>query len=316
MKAVLLDLPPRDAFALSLLIGKMRPDWHCQAAQATQTGSAPQGDLVVLDLAGWDKAAMQDDAATDARLAALLGDRAAVLLTRAVPAHDDAARAAADRQARRWAARGWTALRRPFRAADMREALAQAEPHMRAAASRSAAAPRAASLPPAMAERAATVPADPPTTFFSTSLFGPALGEPAAPQPLDALPPPAVGMGRLTLAQLRTCLGSSPHAACVHFLQALAARLHEGLPFEISLTMVNGLIFHPGEHWVAENTPLSVLRMVCRSRALVRHARFMPLNARVHPADRAAQRGMRLHALDDMLYTLAHMAECRLPEAY
>lgn len=303
MQVALMDLPERDAFALSLLIEKMRPTWRCQAARA---GSMPAADVLVLDLArqGWP--ANVDEASVDERLDALLGERIAVLLTPPLPERPQA-REVASRQAARWAERGWTVLSRPFRAQQMREALEQAERHVGARAGRHPVTPGAAAGPGMSAM------AEPPITSFSTTLFGQVLHSATAVPAAHALPPPEVGEGSLSLAGFLACAGSSPHESCLSFLQKLGSHLDAGQPVEMHLTMINGLIFHPAENWAASNMPLSVLRMVCKSRSLVAHIKLNGIDARINPADRAIQRGMRIYPLEEMLYTLARMADCRLP---
>ena len=78
MQVVLLNLPERDAFALSLLIGRMQPVWRCQAARG---GQVLPGDLVVLDLVNLIDGDDVSPAVLDERLHAVVGNRAAVLLT-------------------------------------------------------------------------------------------------------------------------------------------------------------------------------------------------------------------------------------------
>lgn len=325
MQVVLLDLPERDAFAISLLISKMRPAWGCQASRSSP--SPLPGDLLVLDISGRQVADV-DETSLDAWLNTQVGGRPAVLLTAALPAPDKA-RAAASGQLARWRQRGWSVLPRPFSATQMCDALQAAERHAATgargqgqAASAPAAAPSAPQArPPARSPARvsasgapSTQPSlatDPLATCFCTSLFG-QLQDMAAPL-AQSLPPPEIGEGRLSLAQFGACARTSPHPACADLLHKLAGRLMQGRPLEMSLTMINSFIFHPAEGWAATNTPVSALRMVCKSRSLVQHIQLSDIHAQINPAQRARQRGMRTHALDEVLYTLAQMGECRLP---
>ncbi|MDO5288572.1 MAG: hypothetical protein Q4F13_02940 [Pseudomonadota bacterium] len=303
MQVALIDLPERDAFALSLLIAKMRPTWRCQAASA---GQMPPGDLLVLDLTRQGWRVDISEAGMDERLDALLGSRTAVLLTAPLPAQLEA-REAASLWTARWAEKGWTVLNRPFRAVHMREALEQAERHVNARAHRH---PMAQSVSASQVIGAST---EPPITSFSTTLFGEVLDSAPVSPPAHALPPPEIGEGSLSLPQFVACAGSSPHEGCLSFLQNLGEHLEGGQPLEMHLTMINGLIFHPAENWAASNTPISALRMVCKSRSLVQHIKLNGMDARIDPAQRASQRGMRTYPMGEMLYTLARMAECQLP---
>ncbi|MBP7531170.1 MAG: hypothetical protein KA775_05060, partial [Ottowia sp.] len=51
MKAVLVALPERDAFALTLFVGKVLEGWQCDAADLAHP--VPAGDLYVVDMDAW-----------------------------------------------------------------------------------------------------------------------------------------------------------------------------------------------------------------------------------------------------------------------
>ncbi len=163
--------------------------------------------------------------------------------------------------------------------------------------------------------RPTAAPADvapaPAEVFFSTSAFGFSTAEPM--RVAQATPPPTLGEGALSIEAFRACVDSSPNEACRHFLRQLGDRLAQPGAFEMGVTLINGIIFNPAQAWVASNTPLFVMRMVCRSRALGEHVRITALAPTVDARARAEQRGMTVHPLDDMLFALAQMGECRLP---
>ncbi len=163
--------------------------------------------------------------------------------------------------------------------------------------------------------RPTAAPADvapaPAEVFFSTSAFGFSTAEPM--RVAQATPPPTLGEGALSIEAFRACVDSSPNEACRHFLRQLGDRLAQPGAFEMGVTLINGIIFNPAQAWVASNTPLSVMRMVCRSRALGEHVRITALAPTVDARARAEQRGITVHLLDDMLFALAQMGECRLP---
>ena len=82
----------------------------------------------------------------------------------------------------------------------------------------------------------------------------------------------------------------------------------------MSFTMINGVLFDGAAQWVATNTPISLLRMVARSRTLGAYVKTTDLEAQVDPSTRSAQRGMKEYPLGAFLHALARMADCRLPK--
>ena len=325
MKIVVVGLPEREAFAVALLMGKARPHWvfHNLAVDAVDA----DGDLYVLDADAWRDHHGHQDAT--AKLLALLKDKPAVLLTSPM-ALSDAVRAQAEADERDWAARDWLVLHRPFRASSMREALQRAE--QRAAAPVAQRRPLApAKAPGARAKTGAT----PPTTqsaqagplsgapsstggssyfssaFFTTTVQG--VSPSPAPTGTAGLPPPDITEEQLTLADFAVCVATSPSAECRQFLGALAERLARPGAFEMSFTLINGVLFDGQARWVASNTPMSVLRMVARSRSLGSYVKTVDMDSQVDPRARAAQRGMQEYPLGAWLHALARMAECQLP---
>ncbi len=316
MKIVVVGLPEREAFAVSLLMGKSRPHWvfHTQPVEAADAS----GDLYVLDADAWQDHYGRQGVTSGLRT--VLKEKAAVLLTApmALPVEWRAQGVVNEHD---WQALGWTVLHRPFRASAMREALQRAEQRADLSVK-----PKAQSAkPPAPRALAAlaghgsvlTLPSSTggstyfSSAFFTTTLQG--LSAEAAPTGSAGLPPPDITGEELTLAAFTACLPSSPSAECRQFLGALAARLARPGAFEMSFTLINGVLFDGAARWVASNTPMSVLRMVARSRSLGAYVKTTDLDAQVDPRARAAQRGMQEHPLGALLHALARMAECQIP---
>jgi hypothetical protein len=149
------------------------------------------------------------------------------------------------------------------------------------------------------------------SAFFTTTVQGASTG--AAPVGSAGLPPPDINDDELTLADFTACVPSSPSAECRQFLGALADRLARPGAFEMSFTLINGVLFDGKAQWVASNTPMSVLRMVARSRSLGDYVKTIDMDEHVDPRARAAQRGMQEYPLGALLHALARMAECQLP---
>lgn len=325
-KAVVVGMSERDSFALSLLIRRMYPEWLCESAAPAAPDTS--GDFYVLDADAWRECHGPQQAAS--RLDALLGGKPAVLVTAPVPLRDEArAQAAADATA--WEQCGWVVVRRPYGAAEMIEALEAAVHRAQQVSAASSVAPVAEvpkpTSPKAMAPEpgvqssaqrvqpprdqaplrqdrhaAAPGPVPAPATEPAT--------EPAAPQAVAS----ELGEQELTLLQFQACIATSPLPECRQFLGTLAERLARPGAFELSFTLINGLIFGPRRQVVASNTPLSVLRMVARSRTLGSFVGMTDIHEEFDMPQRAAQRGMQLYPLGVLLHALARMADCRLPD--
>ena len=301
MKLVLVGFPSRDAFAISLMVRKDHPGWSCDAAPAAQA-PWPEAELVILDSEGWQ-------AEQGADWAALVGRRPAVIVTPIVSQRADL-RQQAEQQAAEWARQGWAVVRRPFHAADVREALATT---LQAASPGAEPAPveAPAPLPPPPPPPPPPAPAPAPAPVAAPSVSVP----PPAPAPSA---PPAqnaqISDGALTLDEFEAVLASSPHPSSHPILRDVAQRLRAGQPFEVMVTMLNGAILHPAEGWVASNTPASVFGMVLKSRVLSTQLQIIPQRPHVDLRQRAERRGMTIHPVEAMLYVLATAAECRVPE--
>ena len=354
MKVIVVGLPEREAFAISLLMSKLLPDWGYRSQSiASSDGS---GDLYVLDVDAWQETHGRQD--VTAGLKAMLNAKPAVLLTSPL-AQSPEARLQAQANERDWQACGWVVLHRPYRASAMQEALQRAEqrpeqrpdavlkelddrPAVKSTATATATAPvdrdvatktsaprplLGVPLPllgspvPPPGGRSGTSSSsgggDAGVSFFSAGFFTTTVqGVSASPAHTgnSGMPPPDITDDELTLAAFAACLPSSPSAECRQFLGALADRLAQPGAFEMSFTMINGVLFDGAAQWVATNTPISLLRMVARSRTLGAYVKTTDLEAQVDPTTRSAQRGMKEYPLGAFLHALARMADCRLPK--
>ena len=324
MKTVAVGLTEKEAFALSLLLRKLQPEG---AFVAQSLGAATQGgDLYVIDADAWVREHGVEQAT--AHLRGLLQGRPAVLLM-APHVPDSTEQAQADAQKAAWTAQGWVVLRRPFRAEAMRQALDAAAAHAASAPADPIAKPddggRTAAQAQAHSDAPATAPLPFDTTasqrsrtsaFFSSAFFATTVQGPAS-QPAPAggagFPPPEITNAQLSLGEFTASLATSPSAECRHFLGALAQRLAQPGPFEMSFTMINGLVFDANQGWVASNTPMSVLRMVARSRSLGAHVKIVDLDADAEARRRAEQRGMTAYPLGG--HAACAGARGRLPAA-
>ena len=303
MKLVFVGLPDRDAFAIKLMVRKDHPECVCEAMSAHQM-PWPEADLILLDVEGWQA---EDD--TPADWSAAIGQRPAVIVTPIVSQRDDL-RQAAEQRAADWARHGWAVVRRPLHTTDVREALATAlrgtQDTPPADAPRGPPAPAIVADPPA--------PAPPSEAIEVTRVMARGF---APPPPAPRMPTPQnveFGDGALTLAEFDAVLDTSPHAPSRAILRRLAEQLQQGQPFELMVTVLNGAIFHPAQGWVANNTPASVLRMVFKSRMLSEQTQIMAMPPNADPRQRAERRGMDFHPLEVMLYVLAMVTECRMPD--
>lgn len=320
MKAVFVGLPERDTFALSLLVGKYFPTWTYQAQEPAHICLC--GELFVLDAEGCAK----QGGATSAMdwLQAVRG-KPTVLITGHMS--DEAEQHLNEHMAATPAAQSLLVrLQRPFGAQDMRDALQALE---RKAAEQPAAAPPASAQPaPPLPDctpactAGPTQATQPPLIVFDSSrmpsfvssatpMFNLDSGAPPAPEPA-AQPLPELGDGQLTLQEFLECMEHCPSAESRAFFEGFVEQMASGHPFEMMLTLINRLIFHVGEGWVASSTPVSVLRVVMRSRSLGRLVRYTDLGADIDPRARAEQRGMKIYPLEDFFYVLAALAEAPL----
>ena len=85
----------------------------------------------------------------------------------------------------------------------------------------------------------------------------------AAKPPVSA---PVASGGKLAVSDFQACAGKLPGTPL--FIRSLAEALASQLPFEVRVSFINRMVFHPGEQWVASNTPPPVLAHLCQDDAL------------------------------------------------
>jgi hypothetical protein len=282
MNVALAGLTAREAVALDMLVGKSLPGWQCSAAPAGRHVPLPPADLYVVDLAGrglarWTEAA-QDD------LFQSLHGVPAVLVA---PAFDQTWSAL---DAHRMKSQSLVLLHKPYGVEDMRAALSQA-----AAGRASRAAPVA-------------LPALPPLPVSARAPAASVVRGTAAPVAVSSasLPAPAaapVEIGEVTVSEFQAWLVGLPASESQLFLRKLAEALARQQPFEVRVTFLNRLIFHPGERWVASSTPVAVLQGLCQSDALASAAAIDAIDDKDALA-RAERLDMPIQPLEAFLWAL------------
>lgn len=274
MNVALAGLTAREAVALDMLVGKSLPGWQCSAAPAGRHVPLPPADLYVVDLAGrglarWTEAA-QDD------LFQSLDGAPAVLVA---PAFDQTWSAL---DAHRMKRQSLVLLHKPYGVEAMRAALRQA-----AAVRASRAAPLSVSAraPAASVVRGTAAP----------------VAVSSAPLPAPAAAP--VEIGEVTVSEFQARLVELPASEPQLFLRQLAEALALRQPFEVRVTFLSRLIFHPDERWVASSTPVAVLQGLCQSDALASAAAIDTIDDKDALA-RAQRLDMPIQPLEAFLWAL------------
>lgn len=258
MNVVLIGLSPRDQAALGLFMGRSLKGWTWQACAPERLTERTDPCVVVLDLAALSMA--RHTAGAEAELAQLMHQRSVVLLV----SSNDQSWQTADRLAPERS--GWVWLGKPYGSDAMREALEKAAAHARATHT-----VLADPLPPA-----------PMSPVVQSSV--------AAPETED-------DSQGLSAPELQAHLAQQPIANGLVFLRHLSDMLTQNQPFEARFTLQNCLVIHPQNGWVAANTPLAVIKRVCRSDALASVVVMRPLEG--NEAEDLTQRlGMAPTALD------------------
>lgn len=269
MNVVLIGLSPRDQAALGLFMGRSLKGWTWQACAPERLTEWTDPCVFVLDLATLSMA--RHTAGAEADLAQLMHQRSVVLLV----SSNDQSWQAADRLAP--ARSGWVWLGKPYGSDGMREALEKAAAHARTTRTVLAVAPQP--TPAVLADPLPPAPMSPV-----------ALSSVAAPESED-------DSQGLSAPELQAHLVQQPVANGFVFLRHLSEMLKQNQPFEARFTLQNCLVIHPQNGWVASNTPLAVIKRVCRSDALASVVVMRPLDG--NEAEDLTQRlGMAPTALD------------------
>jgi hypothetical protein len=287
MNIALAGLTAREEVALGMLVGKSLPGTQCLAATDGPKAPLPPADLYVVDLAGRGMARWTD--AAQVELLNSLGGAPAVLVA---PAFDQTW-SALDAHLRQ--SQPLVLLHKPYGIEAMRAALQEAAAGPRSVALRTLkpAAPGAAdvrpvlrpSLPP---QRAGTLP---PAMALDVLGAVPAMGAPALSEPT------------LACADFQARMAALPGKPL--FLRRLAESLAQPHPFELRISFVNRMIFHPGGQWAASNTPPSVLEQLCKDDQLASSVEIDAIDSQDALA-RAARLDIPAQPLEALLWKLAH----------
>lgn len=295
MNIALAGLTAREEVALGMLVGKSLPSWQCLPASDGPRAPLPPADLYVVDLAGRGMAHWTD--AAQGELLKALGGAPAVLVA---PAFDET----------------WSALDAPFRQSQplvllhkpygveaMRTALQQA------AAGRANSAPSTASraTKPATPDRARAVEARPASQLPLPVKLAQTLPTGTMSPPATVERPPlaasAVMERKLASSEFQARIAAFPGTPL--FLRRLAESLARQQPFELRISFVNRMIFHPGEQWAASNTPAPVLEQLCHDDELASSIEIDAIDSQDARA-RAARLDIPAQPLQALLWTLAH----------
>ena len=281
MNVALAGLTAREEVALGMLVGKSLPGWQCSAVNAGLNESLPPADLYVVDLAGRGMRRWSEE--TQSHLLKALDGVPAVLVA---PAFDQT-----------WSAldtylmksQSLVLLHKPYGTEDMLDALKQA-----ATGRVTLAQPKASPVAPP-APLGVRPPASPASVIASPII--------------DAMPPspPAALLedGKMTSGKFQDRFGALPESEPPLFMRMLVEALALQNPFEIRISFVNRMIFHPNAQWVASNTPLPVLEDLCQNDALAAGIEIDAIDDKDAMA-RALRLGMPIQPLESLLWTLAH----------
>lgn len=284
MNIALAGLTAREEVALGMLVGKSLPGWQCLPATGGPKAPLPPADLYVVDLAGRGMARWTD--VVQGELLKALGGAPAVLVA---PAFDQTW-SALDASLRQ--SQPLVLLHKPYGVEAMRAALQQAAAGRadpaRATASRT--------MKPAAPDRARAAEARPAS-----------LPATAERQPLAA---PALMEGKLTSSDFQASMGALPGKPL--FLRRLAESLARQHPFELRISFVNRMIFHPGEQWAASNTPAPVLEHLCQDDELASSIEIDAIDGQDAQA-RAARLDIPAQPLQALLWELANHLPSQKP---
>jgi hypothetical protein len=271
MKLVVSGLSSRDEVALGMFLKQVLKRWELVTAPARR-GALPPADVYLIDLVAWGLGQWSEKAQCD--LLALLGGTPAVLLSSANERSWESMDGELARQ------HGLTWIFKPYRSADMQAALV-------AAAALRTKVESAPAAPPVRAGAEAVRPAVSAQTVTQ---------EPSAPEVPEVIAPPALtpvheadlpGMTIQELhAQLEGVTDGEPHV----FLRKLSGMLQNAQPLEVRFTIQHLLVIHPEHGWVASNTPMQVIEMVCRSKGIASSVSMRHIGA-----DEAEDWAQRLH---------------------
>jgi len=293
MNIALVGLTAREEVALGMLVGKTLPGWQCLPATDGPRAPMPPADLYVVDLAGRGMARWTD--AAQGELLDSLGGAPAVLVA---PAFDQT-----------WSAldalliqgQPLVLLHKPYGVEAMRDALQQAAARAVPAPSttlqaKKPASPGRPSAPEARAVSRPLLPVAPAPTLPPARVL-------PVPAPMPTVAAPVLVERTLACSEFQAQMG--PLSGKPLFLRRLAESLAQQHPFELRISFVNRMIFHPGEQWAASNTPAPALAQLCRDEELAFSVEIDPIDGQDARA-RAARLDIPAEPLEALLWTLAH----------
>lgn len=261
MKLVVSGLSARDEVALGMFLKQVLKNWKLTTA-ASRGGALPPADVYLIDLVAWGLGQWSEKAQSD--LIDLLNGTPAVLLSSAHERSWDRMDAGLAIQ------HGLTWVFKPYRSADMQEALETA-----------AQARAKVAAEPELAQ--AEVPAEAAT----------------ARTPVHEAEHPG-----MTIQQLHQELAATADGDQHVFLRRLSDMLQNAQPLEVRFTIQHLLVIHPEHGWVASNTPMQVIEMVCRSKGIASSVSMRPIGA-AEAEDWAQWLHMPLVELEPFLLQLA-----------
>ena len=113
---------------------------------------------------------------------------------------------------------------------------------------------------------------------------------------------PALGESKLASSEFQARMTALPGMPL--FLRRLAESLSQQHPFELLISFVNRMIFHPGEQWAASNTPAPVLVQLCQDDELASSIEIDAIDGKNARA-RAARLDIPAQTLQALLRKLA-----------
>ncbi|MBH2008738.1 MAG: hypothetical protein I8H71_03445 [Xanthomonadaceae bacterium] len=280
MNVALVGLTTREEVALGMLVGKSQPGWQCSAVTAGLDESLPPADLYVVDLAGRGMRRWTEEAQSD--LLKALDGAPAVLVA---PAFDQTWSALDSHLMK---SQSLVLLHKPYGTEDMRAALKQA------------AAGRATPVQPK------ALPVAPPAPH---GVLPPASAPRVIASPVMAAMPPSSPVaqegGKMTAGEFQARPGTFPGHEPPLFMRMLGEALALHNPFEVRVSFLNRMIFHPDAQWMASNTSQPVLEDLCGNDALASSIEIDTIDDKDAMA-RALRLGMPIEPLESFLWKLAH----------
>ncbi|CAM3303055.1 hypothetical protein [Polaromonas hydrogenivorans] len=280
MNVALVGLTTREEVALGMLVGKSQPGWQCSAVTAGLDESLPPADLYVVDLAGRGMRRWTEEAQSD--LLKALDGAPAVLVA---PAFDQTWSALDSHLMK---SQSLVLLHKPYGTEDMRAALKQA-----AAGRATPVQPKALPVAPP-APHGVLPPASAPRVIASPVMAA-----------MSPSPPVAQEDGKMTAGEFQARPGAFPGHEPPLFMRMLGEALALHNPFEVRVSFLNRMIFHPDAQWMASNTPLPVLEDLCGNDALASSVEIDTIDDKDAMA-RALRLGMPIEPLESFLWKLAH----------